>query len=201
MRKPNNFEKVQAQGEYIPVELGGHYLEIKEVLEMQSRNGKEMIKVSFDFAKDDKQPGYFAESFRNDIRPDKKWPHQGTAYVVTEDDDGNCSRSFKTFITCVEKSNNGFETRWGSDFGKQFENKRVGGVFGPVKDFYNGKIRDKRELRWFSPVDKVEEARIPDVLETQEYKNHAEGYAPGSMPASDGFMTVPDGIDEELPFD
>ena len=30
MRKPNNYENTQAQGEFIPVELGGHYLIIKE---------------------------------------------------------------------------------------------------------------------------------------------------------------------------
>lgn len=33
MRKPNNFENVQAQGEFTPVELGGHKLIIKQVEE------------------------------------------------------------------------------------------------------------------------------------------------------------------------
>ena len=52
MQKPNNFETTQAQGEFTPVELGGHYLVIKEVSEMKSKNGKDMIKVSFDFCKE-----------------------------------------------------------------------------------------------------------------------------------------------------
>ena len=43
MKKPNNFENTQAQGEFTPVELGGHYLTIKDVTEMQSKNGKDMI--------------------------------------------------------------------------------------------------------------------------------------------------------------
>ena len=59
MKKPNNFEKTQAQGEFTPVELGGHYLVIKEVLETKSKTGKDMIKVSFDFAHNDKQAVYF----------------------------------------------------------------------------------------------------------------------------------------------
>ena len=143
MRKPNNYENTQAQGEFIPVELGGHYLIIKEVLEMQSKTGKEMIKISFDFATADKQAGYFMESFKNDIRPEKKWPNQATQYILTEDQDGNCSRSFKTFLTCVEHSNTGFETQWGDDFGEQFKNKLVGGVFGPQMDYYVGKEREK----------------------------------------------------------
>ena len=40
MRKPNNYENTQAQGEFIPVELGGHYLIIKEVLECSPKQEK-----------------------------------------------------------------------------------------------------------------------------------------------------------------
>ena len=138
MQKPNNFETTQAQGEFTPVELGGHYLVIKEVSEMKSKNGKDMIKVSFDFAKNDKQPGYFEKAFRDDIRPEKKWPNQATQYILTEDAEGNCSRSFKTFITCVEHSNK-MEVQWGDNFEQQFKNKVIGGVFGPQMDYYNGK--------------------------------------------------------------
>ena len=29
MRKPNNYENTQAQGEFVPVELGGHTLVIR----------------------------------------------------------------------------------------------------------------------------------------------------------------------------
>lgn len=79
MKKPNNYENTQSLGEFTPVELGGHYLVVKEVLETKSSTGKEMIKVSFDFAQNDKQAGYFMESFKNDIRPDKKVAKPGSA--------------------------------------------------------------------------------------------------------------------------
>lgn len=78
MKKPNNFENTQANGEYTPVELGGHMIVIKQVEERQSKTGKPMIVVFFDFAKGDSQAGYFADVFKNDIRPDKKWPNQAT---------------------------------------------------------------------------------------------------------------------------
>lgn len=200
MKKPNNYENTQAQGKFTPVELGGHYLIIKEVLEMQSKTGKDMIKISFDFSTADKQAGYFTEVFKNDIRPEKKWPNQATQYILTEDQDGNCSRSFKTFLTCVEHSNTGFETQWGDNFGAQFKNKIVGGVFGPQMDYYDGREREKRVLRWFISTDKVKEAQVPEMSETQAYKNRMNGYHPASTPAGDGFMNIPDGIDEELPF-
>ena len=200
MQKPNNYENTQAQGEFTPVELGGHKLIIKQVNETVSKKGKQMIVVLFDFAPDDIQPGYFTKQFRDDIRPEKKWPNQATQYILTEDENGDCSRSFKTFITCVEHSNSGFTTQWGDAFAKQFKNKKIGGVFGSQMDYYDGKEKEKRVLRWFISVDKVTDAKIPEMSETQAYKNHINGYAPGSTPAGDGFMNIPDGIDEELPF-
>lgn len=200
MQKPNNYENTQAQGEFTPVELGGHKLIIKQVNETVSKKGKQMIVVLFDFAPDDIQPGYFTKQFRDDIRPDKKWPNQATQYILTEDENGDCSRSFKTFITCVEHSNSGFTTQWGDAFAKQFKNKKIGGVFGSQMDYYDGKEKEKRVLRWFISMDKVTDAKIPEMSETQAYKNHINGYAPGSTPAGDGFMNIPDGIDEELPF-
>lgn len=200
MKKPNNYENTQAQGEFIPVELGGHKLIIKQVNETTSKAGKPMIVVSFDFAQDDVQPGYFMEQFKNDIRPEKKWPNQATQYILTEDNDGNCSRSFKTFITCAEHSNNGFTVQWGDDFERQFKNKKIGGVFGTQMDYYDGKEREKRVLRWFVSLDKASDAKIPDVSETQAFKNHINGYPQGSVPTGDGFANIPDDIDEELPF-
>lgn len=143
MKKPNNYENTQASGEFTPVELGGHYLTIKDVAEMKSKSGKDMIRVSFDFASNDKQPGYFMESFKNDIRPEKKWPNQAIQYILTEDSEGNCSRSFKTFITCVEHSNK-MQVQWGENFGQQFKNKVIGGVFGPQLDYYENKERKKK---------------------------------------------------------
>lgn len=200
MKKPNNYENTLVQGEFTPVELGGHKLVIKQVEERTSRNGKPMIVVYFDFAPGDKQAGYFTEAFKNDIRPEKKWPNQATNYIPTEDNDGNCSRSFKTFLTCIEHSNNGFSTQWVDDFGKQFKGKLVGGVFGTQMDYYEGREIEKRVLRWFVSMDKVADAEVPVSTETKAYKNHINGYPENFTPGQDGFMNIPDGIDEELPF-
>ena len=199
MQKPNNYEKVQASGEFTPIELGGHVLVIKQVEELTSKTGKPMIKVSFDTADNDKQPHYFVDQFRNDIRPDKKWPNNGTVYILRDDSDGNCSRNFKTFTTSVEKSNPGFQIAWGDSFAQCFKNKIVGGVFGVVHDAYNGRAINKRQLRWFRSADKVFEAEIPNETETEEHKRLA--FSAGTAPTdANGFMNIPDGIDEELPF-
>lgn len=200
MQKPENYDQTQAGGDFTPVELGGHKLIIKQVSETKSKTGKDMIVVLFDFAPEDSQAGYFTEMFKNDIRPDKKWPNQATQYILTKDAEGKCNRSFKTFTTCVEHSNAGFVTQWGDNFGAQFKNKKIGGVFGEQMDFYENKETKKRVLRWFTSIDKVADATVPEITETQAYKNHKNGYPTAATSAGDGFMNIPDGIDEELPF-
>lgn len=208
MQKPNNYDETQAGGEFTPVELGGHKLVIKQVNETKSKTGKDMIVVLFDFAEDDKQPGYFMEQFQNDIRPDKKWPNQATQYILTEDAEGKCTRNFKTFTTCVEHSNAGFSVQWGDKFCQCFKGKKIGGVFGEQMDYYNGEEKKKRVLRWFVSLDKVADASVPDMSETKAYKEYKQGGSMSNVGSSydggvyngDGFMNIPDGINEELPF-
>ena len=195
MQKPNGYDEAKAGGDFTPVELGGHYLVIKQVSEKMNKNNQPMIVVLFDFAQNDAQAGYFMESFKNDIRPDKKWPNQATQYINVYDQDGKTSRNFKTFTTCVEHSNAGFTTQWEDKFCEQFKNKNIGGVCGEQLDYYNGEEKKKRVLRWFVSADKVADAKIPDVSETAAYKNRGV-----SGTGTDGFMNIPDGIDEELPF-
>ena len=197
MLKPNGYDEAKAGGDFTPVELGGHHLIIKQVSERLNKNNQPMIVVLFDFAQNDSQPGYFMDQFKNDIRPDKKWSNQATQYINVYDSDGKTSRAFKTFTTCVEHSNTGFETQWGDDFCQQFTGKKIGGVFGEQMDYYNGKEIKKRVLRWFVSAEKVDDAQIPDMTETAAYKEYKNNAA---IANNYGFMSIPDGIGEELPF-
>lgn len=196
MEKPNNYDETKEQGTFTPIDLGGHTLVIKSVEERTSKTGKPMIVVFFDCSIQDKQAGYFADMYKNDTREEKKWPHQATQYILRDDAEGNCNRTFKTFITCVEHSNNGFNVQWGADFGKQFKNKIIGGVFGLQADYYNGKEIEKRVLRWFVSAAKVDEAVIPDPVETKAYREHLTMFQTND----NGFLDIPSDIDEELPF-
>lgn len=202
MKRPDGYDDAKVQGEFTPVELGGHKMIIKQVSERQNKNGGDMIVVLFDFAQDDAQAGYFMKQFQDDIRPEKKWPNQATKYINVNDNEGKCSSAFKTFCTCVEHSNAGFESfKKNGDFDiTGFKNKKVGGVFGEEMDYYNGEEKKKRVLRWFLSMDKVADAQIPNLSETKAYKEWAAGGGQSTSSSTDGFMNIPDGIDEELPF-
>lgn len=193
MQKPNNYDNVQASGDFTPVTPGGHHLIIKKVEESKTKTDKDMIIVAFDMAAGDKQPNYFSDMFANDIRPDKKWPRSGRQYIVATDNEGNTSRSFKTFITCVEKSNNGFRTEWGDGFAAQFKGKRIGGVFGIVENEYQGKVTKHTELRWFCEDTKADNAKVPDP------KLLPNSNVTVAAPSSDGFMNIT-GDEDEIPF-
>lgn len=195
MQKPNNYDSTQAGGDFTPIRLGGHHLIIKKVEESKAKNGKDMIIVAFDMAPGDDQAGYFMKAFTEDIRPDKKWPRAGRQYIMVNDPDGNCSRSFKSFITAVEKSNSGFTTSWGDKFAAQFKDKRIGGVFGQVENEYNGKTTMRHELRWFCEDSKADKANEPNPKYLPN--NNRTKSAPEDP---DGFMAVPDTAEQEIPF-
>lgn len=190
MQKPSGYDEAQIMGDFTPIELGGHHMIIKGVKEQESSNGKPMIVVAYDFAKNDKQPGYFSDSFENDIRPDKKWPNAGTAYILTQDynDPSKTSKNFKTFITSFERSNN-CTAVWGDAFAAQFTGKKIGGVFGIVEEEYNGKTSKRHKLRWFCEDAKAEGANIPK----EKLLSNS-----GSIPP--GFTNIAPGVDEEVPF-
>ena len=201
MKKPNNYEKTQAGGEYTPIEVGGHHAVIMSVKEQQSASGKAMIVVALDFAKNDKQPGYFRSQFDNDSRPknERKWPYQAVQYIVTEDNDGNCSKSFKGFMTAFEKSNN-TKTTWGDKFTAQFTNKKIGVVYGEVEEEYNGEIKTRRRIRWFCEDAKADEASVPAKKLFNGNGSSGSGSAPASSGSEDPFMNIPSDGDEIIPF-
>jgi len=195
MNKPVNFESVST-GDFTPITPGGHHLIIKQVKEQQSRSGKPMLVVAVDFAPTDSQPLYMSKLFESDIRPEKKWPHAGTIYVVSTDDKGQCTRNFKTFITSFEHSN-GVQTVWGegAQFTNQFAGKKIGGVFGIVEEEYNGERKKRCLHRWFCDDSRVDSARVP------EPKLMDQGAAP--VPAG-STTTQPGGFTpvqlEDIPF-
>ena len=188
MEKPKFYDEAQVLGEYTPINLGGHKLVIMQVEEITASNGNQYLKISFDTSKDDVQPSYYSNAYKSDTRDNKKW--SGVTTVFPTDKDGKTSKSFKTFCTAVEHSNSGFKMVWGDQFCNALKGKAVGGVFGEEEYVGNdGTIKTARKLFWFRGIDKVMDAEIPAkrTVEPQPASN-------------DGFMNIPDSIDNELPF-
>ena len=193
MQKPNGYDEARESGVFTPVELGGHYAVVKQVSEKKSSNGKPMIVVLLDFCKPDPQLGYFTAAFEDDSRDEKKWPFNGSKYIMVQDykDPNKTSRQFKTFCSCIEKSNN-MEISWGgSDWGKQFKDKKIGVVYGEEENEYDGERSMRRVPKYFCQWDKVKDAVIP------EPKYLPEANPAPAPKAPEGFIPV---SEDDIPF-
>lgn len=190
MNKPAGYDEAQVLGDYTPIELGGHKLVIMQVEEVTASNGNQYLKISFDTAKDDVQPNYYSNAYKNDTRTNKKW--SGVTTVFPTDKDGKTSKQFKTFCTAVEHSNTGFKMVWGEQFCNALKGKAVGGVFGEEEYVGNdGTVKTARKLFWFRGTDKVIDAEVP-TKRTVDAPQQA---------SYDGFMNIQDGVEDDgLPF-
>ena len=182
--KPAGYDEVQAGGEYTPIELGGHKLKIAK-LEEVTGNGYSYIKVYFDTADDDVQPQYYAKQYREDTRDNKKWG--GVATIFPTDREGKTSKTFKTFCTSIERSNNS-KIQWGAGFEASIVGKVIGGIFGE-EEYENsmGEVKTARKLFWWRSTDSIADAKVPEKRCLDK-------------PAANGFMQIPDGIEDDLPF-
>ena len=163
MQKPKLYDKIEVmEFDYTPIELGGHKGIIMKAEEYTSpQSGKTSLKVSVDTSKDDKQPEYFKEQYKNDNRIDKRWNNSAIKYISLGEEE-NQVKMLKAFITAYENSNNcNFD--WGKDW-NQLDGKNIGLVFG-MEEYENqsGELKTINKLREFRSIDKVDNVKIPKV--------------------------------------
>ena len=131
MNRPADYDKVQEYGTFTPLPAGGYVCRIMSVEETASRAGAPMIKIFLDIA-EGQFKDYFANQYRANTRADKKWSYSAIINQLVYDTSGNNStnRGFKTFVTSVCESNQGFNVAWGDGFSACFKNRLVGVLFG-----------------------------------------------------------------------
>ena len=163
IKKPGNWDSVEiVEFDFTPISLGGHKGIIKKAEEYTSPvSGKTSLKVSVDTAKDDIQPEYFAEQYRNDNRIDKRWSNSAIKYISLGEEESQV-KMLKSFITAYENSNN-CQFDWNKDW-EQLKDKKLGLVFG-MEEYQNqaGELKTINKLREFRSIDKVDNIKIPKV--------------------------------------
>ena len=129
MLKPLDFDNVQANSNFTPLAPGGYVCRIMGVEEGVTRNGAPTFNVSLDIA-EGPESNRFANEYRANTRPDKKWGCVYRQLITTKD--GGTSPFFKGLITAIEESN-GMAVQWTDNqdaFAAQFKGKLVGVIFG-----------------------------------------------------------------------
>ena len=197
--KPKTYDEINIIEEYEKISLGGHKGIIMKAEEYTSpQSGKTSLKVSVDTAKDDKQPEYFREQYKNDNRIDKRWSNSAIKFISLGEEE-NQVKMFKSFITAYENSNN-CKFDWNKDW-DQLKGKKIGIVFGQEEYInQNGDLKLNNKLRDFRSIDKVDNIKIPKVKKLDNTYVDYEEYikSKNGEPFSD-FENVVE-ISDELPF-
>lgn len=194
MKKLNGYEKAAtyASAERLPV--GGYVLKIMDVKYQENEWG-DVIVLSFDI-EEGEQKGFFMENWKSQTGEDKKW--KGTYRMRVPADDGSEQdewkmRRFKTDITNFEESNPGYHWNWDE---QTLKGKLIGALFNNKEYEVNGRHGFFTNCHSLVTTEKIRSGKfeIPaDTLLQRESK-------PQGKPVGNGFMTIPDGVDEELPF-
>lgn len=200
IKKPSNYDEVEVmEFDFTPINLGGHKGVIMGAEEYTSQqSGKTSLKVSVDTAKDDIQPEYFAEQYRNDTRIDRRWSNSAIKYVSLGEEETQV-RNLKAFITAYENSND-CKFDWNKNW-DQLKGKKIGLVFGMEEYVSNsGDKKTNNKLREFRSIDKIDNIKIPKVkLLDNTYIDYEEYNKQQENPLSD-FADITEIDTNKLPF-
>ena len=203
IKKPSNWDAVEVmEFDYTKIELGGHKGIIMKAEEYTSpQSGKTSLKVSVDTSKDDKQPEYFAEQYKNDNRIDKRWSNSAIKYISLGEEE-NQVKMLKSFITAYENSN-GCQFDWNKDW-DQLKGKKIGIVFGQEEYIsQDGTTKLATKLNQFRSIDKVDNVQIPKVKKLDgtyvDYEEYINSKNSSNEPFSD-FGNIVEISSDSLPF-
>lgn len=203
IKKPSNWDAVEVmEFDYTKIELGGHKGIIMKAEEYTSDfSGKKSLKVYVDTAKDDKQPEYFTEQYKNDTRIDRKWNNSAIKFISLGEEE-NQVKMLKSFITAYENSNN-CQFDWNKDW-EQLTGKKIGIVFG-MEEYENqaGELKTVNKLREFRSIDKIDNIKIPKVKKLDnsyvDYEEYINSKNSSNEPFSD-FGNIVEISSDSLPF-
>lgn len=198
--KPKTYDEINIIEEYEKISLGGHKGIIMKAEEYTSpQSGKTSLKVSVDTAKDDKQPEYFTEQYKNDNRIDKRWNNSAIKYVPLGEEE-NQIKMLKSFITAYENSN-GCQFDWNKDW-DQLKGKKIGIIFGQEEyTSQDGTTKLATKLNQFRSIDKVDNVKIPKVkLLDGSYVEYEEYTKSSADKAKDLFGSSVEISSDDLPF-
>lgn len=193
MKKVNSFnrENVIKESERLPI--GGYVIKIinakEEVFSWGSR-----LAIAFDIAEGE-YAGFYNKNFQNQTSEDKKWKGVFRLNVPKEDgSDGDewTQKKFNTSIVNIEESNNGYFFDWDES---KLKGKLVGALFNNKEYEINGGHGFFTNCHSLVTVETIRSGKFKIPKDTLlKSSNNAP------KTDSNGFMDIPNGANEEIPF-
>ncbi len=197
IKRFGDYDKTKGYGTFQALPKGGYVMRIQGATVHENSNGQ-YVKIAADIAEGEYQ-GYYARDYEGQQTEDKKW-HCNYLLSVPNDDgseqDGWTKRRFKTFTEALEESNPGYHFDWDES---KFKGLIIGGLFNEREyEKRDGSIGRATNFAQVCSVDAVRAGRfkLPD---DKLLGRSGAGNSGGD--SDDGFMNIPDGVADELPFD
>lgn len=207
IKKFADYETTKAYtGDTFKLPAGGYICKIIGA-KVEDYSWGQVIAIAFDINEGD-QKDFYKKQFDANTSEDKKW--KGTYRLNVPKDDGSqqdawTKRRFKTFTDALEESNSGYHFDWDET---KFKGKLFGATF--AETFY--KVKDTGNCGTYTavydivPAEKIRKnafRKIPDLYVPKKLVNDYNAWKAGkseNKPGNDGFMNIPEGVDEEVPF-
>lgn len=173
---------------------GAYVAEILGVkLETGSNGNSDRLHIQFDISEGEYEH-FFRKQYEDNTNEDKKY--KGKVALWLPKDDGSekdnwTKNSFAKWPNALEESNDGYKWDWDET---KWKGKKIGLVFREVGNVIDGKEVVYTEVAYPVSVEKVKTGKAG----TAKFKAK-NGYGEVKTGETD-FVSVPDGIDEELPF-
>ena len=178
-----------------PLPKGAYVLKILNVREQSNKKGGSRFDIMFDIAEGE-QKDFFSKQYqaRKKDSEDAKYPNDAIFRLNIPEDDSEqwMKDNFKTFTVALEESNSGYHWDWDEN---KWKGKLFGGLFHIEQDEYKGNIYDHTRLKWVRSVADIRENKYGNLPKDVLID------AKTTTAADDGFVNVPEGIADEIPFE
>ena len=190
------YNKEQRRQTYDQLPKGAYVVKVLGAKEEPNKNGSgSHLSVTFDIAEGE-YAGFYDNQFKKNTAEDKKWPNDGMYYltVPTNDSQPYVWTNWNTFFADLEDSNNGFV--FSGDDLKILKGKLIGGKFRNEQSEYKGTVYDHTRLAWTCVAEDVRQGKAGKMPNDKL----VNGKATAPATDSDGFMSIAEDVDMELPF-
>lgn len=190
--------KINKGGEFHILPKGAYVLKVLNVKEELNKAGSKTssrFDIAFDIAEGEYQD-FYMKQYEARKAEDENAKYSNDAILrlsIPEDDsEGWIKSNFRTFTNALEESNDGY--RWDWDENK-WKGLLFGGLFRNEQSEYNGTVYDHTRLMWFRGAEDIRMEKYGQLPKDKLIETKS-----GSNDTDYGFVNVPAGSKEDLPF-
>ena len=188
-RKSNTFEQLPKDA---------YVIKIMGAKEDTWPSGDKVVRIAFDIA-EGKYMGFYQAMFDRNTNEDRQWPYDAVFNLNVPNDNSQpyVWDNWNTFFADLEDSNSGFI--FDGDL-KKLKGKVIGGKFHIEQTAKNGNVYDHTKMKWSCVADDVRNGKAGRLPNDKLIGTGRTASKTSSASEMDGFLSIPEGAEEELPF-